>query len=117
MYKIVTNTAIDKLRASKIKLHINLNDLSDQFEMVNHTSVEAKLENKEIGKLIHALASDLPEKQRLVFVLRDIQGIDSIEVQQILSMNETSVKSNLYHARKLIREKLSKIISYEKDTK
>jgi DNA-directed RNA polymerase specialized sigma24 family protein len=42
----------------------------------------------------------------MVFVLRDIQGLDSEEVQHILAMSDTSVKSNLYHARATIREKL-----------
>ena len=60
------------------------------------------------------MADGLPEKQRLVFVLRDLQEMDSREVQEILEISETMVKSNLYHARKTIKEKLLTLMAYER---
>jgi len=60
--------------------------------------------------LITWISEGLPDKQKIIFILRDLQGVDSSGVQQILNLSETSVKSNLYHARKAIREKLLKAI-------
>ena len=73
-----------------------------------------RLEKKELTAILHGMAGELPEKQRMVFILRDLQGLNSQEVQQILDMTETNVKSNLYHARKALKDKLLKIKVYER---
>jgi len=52
------------------------------------------------------MADGLSEKQRMIFVLRDLQEMDSLEVQEILEISETTVKSNLYHARIRVTELL-----------
>lgn len=114
MYSIVTNCAIDRFRARKRRNFVQLNDVpEDIFEMAE-ANLNKKLENKEIGEIIRFIADDLPEKQRLVFVLRDLQGLDSVETQEILNESETFVKSNLYMARKSVRQKLEKIMAYER---
>jgi len=114
MYKIVTNTAIDKLRSIKRALHSDLEKVSKQLDLINNTNEEIQFENKELGQIINFISESLPEKQRLIFVLRDIQGFASTEVQEILDLPESSIKSNLYHARKTIREKLTSIMAYER---
>lgn len=117
MFKIVTNSAIDRLRVIKRNIFVDLENVSGRIDQIMEENPETSLNNKELGQMINFIAEDLPEKQRLVFVLRDIQGLDSVEVENILSMPETSVKSNLYHARKVIREKLSKIMTYERSSR
>jgi len=114
MYKIVTNTAIDHVRANKKNDMVNIDDFFDRHEQVNAITPETILNNKETGQLISIFADSLSEKQRLVFVLRDLQGMKSSEVEEILDLPETSVKSNLYHARKAIGERLHEILSYER---
>ena len=114
MYKIVSNTAIDHLRSNKKMEKVSLDDFHEKLEQNNYHSPETVLNNKETGHLISSFADTLSEKQKLVFVLRDLQGLNSSEVEDILDLPETSVKSNLYHARKAIREKLHKILSYER---
>ncbi len=114
MYKIVTNTAIDHLRSGKKMDMVNIDDFHEGDEQTNVITPETLLNNKEMGELIRSFAGTLSEKQKLVFVLRDLQGLNSDEVEAILDLSETSVKSNLYHARKTIGGKLHKILSYER---
>lgn len=114
MYKIVSNTAIDHLRSNKKMDTVNIDDFYERQEQTNVNTPETLLNNKETGQLISLFADTLSEKQKLVFVLRDLQGLTSSEVKDILDLPETSVKSNLYHARKAIGEKLHKILSYER---
>ena len=114
MYKIVSNTAIDHLRSDKKADKVNIDDYYERYEQMNANTPETLLNNKELGQLISSFADALSEKQRLVFVLRDLQGLSSSEVEVILNLPETSVKSNLYHARKAIGEKLHAILSYER---
>jgi len=116
MYKIVINCAIDKLRSSKSKNTINIDKVSENLCRIDRTNPDEQIENKELGNIITCISDGLPEKQKLVFVLRDIQGLDSHEVEKILEMTDTSVKSNLYNARQSVRKKLSKLLAYERRT-
>ncbi len=111
--RIFTNSAIDRLRSIKRHNLVRLDQVPDKLEMICAGSSDTKLDNQEMAQLIRSLAGDLPEKQQLVFILRDIQGMESSEVQEVLDLSETVVKSNLYHARKRIRRKLIQIITYE----
>jgi RNA polymerase sigma-70 factor (ECF subfamily) len=57
------------------------------------------------------LTDKLPPKQKIVFVLRDLQGLSVREVSSILRLSENSVKANLVYARRFLREHLIPIIS------
>jgi len=116
MYRIVTNTSIDKLRSMKRNRHINIDELTVQAESLIQADFSGQFENEELAEMITYFSEGLPEKQRLVFVMRDLQGMLSSEVQEILEMSESAIKSNLYHARREIRTRLSEIICYERRT-
>jgi RNA polymerase sigma-70 factor (ECF subfamily) len=57
---------------------------------------------------IEQFTRELGEVQRLVFSLRDLQDLPVEEVSRITGYDTDKIKSNLYHARKYIREKLIK---------
>ncbi len=114
MYKIVSNRAIDSIRALKRRPVISLEKLIPDTLRAEESGVDIILENREAGELIRAITRELPEKQQLVFSLRDLQGFSSQEVQNISGMAETAIKSNLYHARKTIREKLTATLTFER---
>jgi len=107
MFKIVANSAIDKIRLQKRFNSISIDQHHETNLSINH-DWEKEIDNKEMGNLINTLAEGLPEKQRLVFVLRDIQGLSSKETGDILELSDSVIKSNLYHARTAIRNKLLK---------
>ena len=114
MYKIVSNTAIDFIRSNRRQNLTSIDDSFEKFEQINYEHPENVLSNKELGRLIRSISGTLPEKQKLVFALRDLQGLNPLEVSEILDLSETSIKSNLYLARKTIKEKLQKLLSYER---
>jgi RNA polymerase sigma-70 factor (ECF subfamily) len=114
MYRIVSNTAIDRIR--KRKPESRYDDSSILSYMPLNNSLDKTLELKESVKLIRLLTFKLPEKQKLVFSLRDLEGLSQHEVEEITGMKGDAVKSNLYHARKFIREQLTAIFSFERRT-
>ena len=57
------------------------------------------------------LTEKLPPKQKIIFVLRDLQGLSVREVSDILRLSESSVKTNLVYARRFLREQLTPFIS------
>ena len=114
MYKIITNTAIDRLRAIKRNNLVSIDAVPEVYEKILSQESGVQMENEEMGQLIRAISEGLPEKQHLVFIMRDLQGMDSTEVQEILGLTEAAVKSNLYHARQAVKEKLTRLIQYER---
>lgn len=114
MNRIVSNTAIDRIRAKKRNPSLHLEDLHRELRSWSDDGGHQKLENKEAGLLIRALTEGLPEKQRIMFSLRDLEGMSAQETEAITGFGEDTVKSNLYHARKAIREKLENIFAYER---
>jgi len=67
---------------------------------------EQILENAELRRTLSAAITDLPEPQREVIVLRDIQGLSYDEIAKVLSLEPGTVKSRLSRARENLRKKL-----------
>jgi RNA polymerase sigma factor (sigma-70 family) len=61
---------------------------------------------------ISELIAGLPEKQRQVMHLRDIEGYSYNEICEIMEIDLNQVKVNLFRARNAVREKLTKINAY-----
>ena len=68
-----------------------------------------QLENKEWISIVKTLAEGLSEKQRLVFTLSHLEGLDSAEIEQVTGLDAKQIKSNLYVARQHIRERLKRL--------
>ena len=111
LYKIVFNLSMDKLKANKRRKHILIESehISVLFEKFMGENPETDIANKDLAMLITSLADELTPKQKVVFVLRDLQGAEMDEISDITSMSKGTVKSNLYYARLNIREKLKRI--------
>ena len=73
------------------------------------SSTENSIGNRELAKQIRQLSKGLPEKQRIIFILNDLQGLSLDEASEVLNMPKGQVKSNLYYARKSIKEKFVKL--------
>jgi len=108
VYRIVANLCIDRLRSAKrfsvvaaASEEINTLRINGQDEM-------KKVEEKDLAGQIKMLADHLSPKQRMVFILRDLQDLSIEEVSQVMKISEGSVKTNLYHARNAIRLNLIK---------
>lgn len=61
---------------------------------------------------VFALMQDLPEQQRLILQMRDVEQYSNSEIAAMLEMNETAVRVALSRARKTIREALIKKQNY-----
>ena len=106
MYKIVVNLCYDKLRRRKTEYERN--EVLDEQLICGEDNPERLLSNKEQAEIIKHISDGLPEKQRMVFVLRDLEELTTDEVSQIMEISVESVKANLSIARKVIRTKLIK---------
>ena len=109
MYKIVINLCYDKAKSNRrrTKVFARLNDNSFKDDCIGKNSIEHDLTNKETAALIKYIADGLSEKQKMIFLLRDLQDLTIEEVTDITGMSESAIKTNLFYARKNIRKKLT----------
>ncbi len=70
-------------------------------------SPQEALENKELRQILDRAIAKLPQKYRMVLVLRDMEGLSAKEVGGILGLNERAIKSRLHRARLFVRKELS----------
>jgi RNA polymerase sigma factor (sigma-70 family) len=103
------NLCLDRLKAKKLPSE-SLDNIRSESEIVRD---EEMTDHSEIMGKIRKIIKGLPELQRTVIQLRDIEGYDYEEIAGILQMNENAVRVNLSRARKKIREILLTNRSYE----
>jgi RNA polymerase sigma factor (sigma-70 family) len=75
-------------------------------ECHNDTPLKS-LMNKELKTILENAVSALPEKYRMVFVMREIQEMSTNETMEILSLGESNVKIRLTRAKEMLRNELS----------
>ena len=61
---------------------------------------------------VHRLIQKLPEQQKIIIQLRDIEQYDYDEISKIVDMQPTAVRVALSRARKTIRQELTKTHNY-----
>jgi RNA polymerase sigma factor (sigma-70 family) len=76
------------------------------------TSLDKKLEYRDSVNQVHLLIESLPEQQKIIIQLRDIEQYDFEEICKMVAMKPTAVRVALSRARKTIREELIKTHNY-----
>jgi RNA polymerase sigma-70 factor (ECF subfamily) len=125
LYQIVTNNCLMKRRKSKLdKSSVSLESPDSAQEDVEHQSDGASLQtlvslkqtpqdemvNKELREFLDKAILKLPMEQRIVFILRDVEGRSSEEAAKILKVSVPAVKSRLRRARVFLRKQLQEYI-------
>jgi RNA polymerase sigma-70 factor, ECF subfamily len=67
------------------------------------------VQQNETGKLIESALAELDEKHRLVFLLRDVEGLSVQETAEATGLTEANVKVRLLRARLQLRERLTRL--------
>jgi len=105
LYKIVVNTCLDKLRQRSRENQIfKQSDELENLRVPASSDHRIEFEEKQFVEFIRIVSGNLSSKQHAVFVLHDLEDLTQEEISKILGMSKGSVKSNLHHARKAIRQ-------------
>ena len=75
-----------------------------------------KLEQKERLMWVHKLMEELPDKQRIIMQMRDIEEKSYKEIAQALDITEEQVKINLFRARQKVKQGFLRLDAYERST-
>ena len=102
------NYCLDQLKSKRAgNLKIVHNNFTDR-----EPSLDKKVEDNDSLNWVEKIIDQLPEQQRLIIQLRDIEQCEFSEIAKIVEMNETAVRVALSRARKTIREYMLKTHSY-----
>lgn len=68
-------------------------------------------QNYELKDLVEKALDGLPEIQRQIILLRDLEGYSYKEIGEILRLNESQVKVYLFRGRQKVKQKLTKVVA------
>lgn len=100
--RIVHNLFIDRQRRQH--LHISV-QAADEFNLPDHHATGNKLEQQESENMVMRLIGELPEQQRQIITLRDVEGQTYEEIENLTKLSPTNIRVLLSRARKTIRER------------
>ena len=106
---VAKNLAIDR---SQKKDAQNVELTPEMAEEADTSGPCDRLVNNERMKIIHRLIDELPEKQRLIMQLRDIEGESYKDIAKVLQLTEEQVKVNLFRARQKVKQRYIEIDEY-----
>lgn len=104
LYRIIVNYCLDDKKSMRNRYLKKTISAEQAVGIVSTSTPQTELLVKEATEVIHQAANQLVGKQKMIFVLRDLEGLDTPEVSALLTMEEDQIKSNLYHARKKVSE-------------
>ena len=87
---------------SKKKIELFVEDVEIQYDYNDETDTEIDAED------IQRLIDNLPEGYKIVFVMYAIEGYKHHEIAELLNISEGTSKSQLFKARKLLKEQINK---------
>lgn len=114
LYRIATNEALMAIRRKRpdtVSLEVpSIHDTEpqDPLQIVDWCCLpEEDFLTSEVRARLDEAAENLPVNLRVVFVLRDIEGLSTRETAEVLEISEMAVKTRLSRARLRLREELS----------
>ena len=116
VYRITLNASYMKLRSRKREPNVSIDDLLPSFNKAGFQqekiqdwseSTESLLFDNETRKVIQKAVDLLPDREKVVFILRDVEGLSTEKVGNILELTIPAVKSRLHRARLFLRKKLA----------
>jgi RNA polymerase sigma-70 factor (ECF subfamily) len=110
LLRIVTNTCYDQLRYKGRRPATSLDDIADNPDEHNSKLIngaerpEEQVLRGELGDLLQTGISQLPEDQRVVLVLSDVEGFSYQEIADVIGQPVGTVKSRLSRGRQRLRD-------------
>ena len=121
LHRIVVNAALMRIRSRQRKPEQSLEPLLPRFDEDGHhaeaviswsDSAEHIIERDQTRVLVRAAIDELPESYRVVVMMRDIDGMSTLEAAEAFGITENALKLRLHRARQalatILRRRLSR---------
>ena len=121
IYRISVNKCLEFIRKKKTKKRLGFKhslsssemsiDRKNYFTEFNHPGIQ--LEQKEKSEILFAAINKLPEAQRVVFTLSNIDGMSYKEISEVTEKSVSSIESLLFRARNNLKKNLTEFYRKE----
>jgi RNA polymerase sigma-70 factor (ECF subfamily) len=115
LYRIVSNHCLMLARKDKSRTFISIDNDDELYEdkyTADWSNIPNQdIENTELKKILDESIDKLSPEYRLVFLLRDVEGLSTEETAQLTELSVPAVKSRLHRARAFLRKELNKAFS------
>jgi RNA polymerase sigma factor (sigma-70 family) len=108
IFRVVRNVCLDELKKKKPSYFDNPESLKSHPFHQND-----QLERDEVVEIVQKIIDSLPDNQREVIQMRDIDGLDYDEIAELIGRDIPYTRVLLSRARKTVKEKIEKIYTYE----
>ncbi|MCZ7556561.1 MAG: RNA polymerase sigma factor [Bacteroidia bacterium] len=119
LYTIISNHCLMLARSEKSRRHVSLDDEDTQFPeiAVDHWDFNPDLavERADLKEHLDAAIEKLSPEYKVVFMLRDVEGLSTEEVANITNLSVPAVKSRLHRARSFLRNELAPIFDEQQN--
>lgn len=117
LYRVVSNHCLMMARSQYKHEYSSFEDESasiDEKEIADwKVSPDIITENNELKNKLDSAIQKLPAEYRVVFLLRDVEGLSTEETAKIVELSIPATKSRLHRARSFLRNELNKVFAYE----
>jgi len=107
LYRLTVNAAYDYMRRNKRRKESRMADLSEaQVVLADALAGEKKGKSEEaqstLRDFVHWLLSSVSEEDRLLLMLKEVEGLSIKELEKIYGANENAIKVRLFRARQRV---------------
>ena len=114
LYTIVSNHCLMLARSKK---KYDYTALENEDGLVENKAIsdwkfspEKLTENEELKNILDVAINKLPHDYKVIFLLRDVEGLSTKETSEIVNLSIPAVKSRLHRARAFLRNELDKTL-------
>lgn len=106
---ITKNHCLDKLKAKKT---VSIEDNGITYSMSSKENPYQTVENENNHQIIKGIMDNLPDQQRTIMIMRDLEEYSFEEIEEHTGLNLNYIRVNLSRARKQVRDEFIKFHAY-----
>jgi len=119
LHRLTVNAAYDYLRKHRRRMESRMSDLSEQQVIVADATASSKAKHadeqkKQTRQYVEELLSTVSEEDRLLLLMKEVEGLSLKEMQQVYQVNETALKVRLFRARQRVLKAMKPAVSSQK---
>src|ERR1700681_1267335 len=107
LHRLTVNASYDYLRKQRRRNESRMADLSEQQVVMADATAGGKASSDEqrrsqVRELVHSLLESVSEEDRILLMLKEVEGLSLKELEKIYSVNENALKVRLFRARQRV---------------
>lgn len=107
LHRLTVNAAYDYLRKSRRRMESRMCDLSEQQVILADAAASnqanlSDVRKQETRSYVEQLLSPLSEEDRILLLMKEVEGLSLREMEQVYQVNETALKVRLFRARQRV---------------